>query len=197
MIPPPLLSFALTVTLLTGSLIQTNQTRPQQHDLDKALLQAVENGDQKKVLELLRQGASVDAKGINDTALETAILQANVEMVRLLLDQGAKIGEPDLADAARRGRGQKTKAAEIVRLLLERGADLRTSGDKALRAAAQANNPDVVRLLLAKGVPVNGKDEEGDTVLMEALSTDSVESVQALLAAVPVLMLLTPRATRR
>src|SRR5437867_5419321 len=106
MIPPPLLSFALTVTLLTGSLIQTNQTGPQQHDLDKALLQAVENSDQKKVLELIRQGASVDAKGINDTALETAILQANVEMVRLLLDQGAKIGEPDLADAARRGRGQ-------------------------------------------------------------------------------------------
>src|SRR6266853_1077428 len=101
---------------------------------DKALLDAVEKGDQQKVLELLKQGANVNAKGINDTALETAIFQQDVAMVRLLLDHDAKIKAGDLGDAARGSQGDNAKAARIVSQLLEKGANLSACTERVVDA---------------------------------------------------------------
>jgi ankyrin repeat protein len=52
-----------------------------------------------------------------------------------------------------------------------------------LRDAANANNLEVLRLLLAKGAEPNAKDENGERVLMAVVRYDYVECIQALLEA--------------
>jgi ankyrin repeat protein len=68
---------------------------------------------------------------------------------------------------------------EIVKLLLDRGADVNAvdsnsgaSGETALHIASQGeakSAPDIVGLLLGSGADVNVKDDEGTTPLMNAL----------------------------
>src|SRR6266436_4824829 len=149
--------------------------------LDRALLKAVEQHDQQKVLELLKQGANINAKGINLTVLQTAIFEADVDIVKLLLENGAKINDRDLADASRGVQGDNLKSTAIVKLLIERGADTRTNGVNALIEAAESNNLDLVNLFLTKGVDPNGKSQEGKTVLFEVVKTDSLPTIEALL----------------
>ena len=150
---------------------------------ERALVNAVEKGDREQVLALLSQGANIDKVWINDTPLETAIFQQNLEMVKLLLDKGAKIKPEDLSEAAHGAQGDKAKALEIVKLLIARGADVHANGAQALRDAAIANNIEVLRLLLAKGADANGQDEYGDRVLMKVVPYAALDSIQALLEA--------------
>src|SRR6266850_6680966 len=117
-------TLALMIILLTGNSTRLPQRVSQDEERDKALLQAVEKGDRQTALDLLKQGANVNAKGVNDTALETAIIRQDVEMVRLLLGKGAEIKPGDLADAARGPQGDKQKAAIVVGLLFDRKVDL-------------------------------------------------------------------------
>src|ERR1700730_3721015 len=200
------LAIALMVIFLWSSSPNLAALAPQDSTRDKALLDAVEKGDRQRVLALLAQGANVNAKGINDTALETAIFQQDVEMVRLLVDKGAKIEAGDLGNAAHGLQGDKAKANKIVELLLDKGAALgacveqddasggeaaaersaqpgshctKTAGEEALRAAATSDNLAVMHLLLAKSVRVDGRDRFGNSVLMEVVLTDSIDAVQA------------------
>ena len=172
-----LFSFVLTASFATA--------QPAQRDPipERALVKAVEKGDREEVLALLKQGALIDKVWINDTPLETAIFQQNVAMATLLLDKGAKINPEDLASAAHGAQGDKDKALAIVKLLIARGADVRANGAEALRDAAIANNLTVVRLLLAKGANPNGQDHSGERVLIQVVSYDSLDSIQALITA--------------
>ena len=66
------------------------------------------------------------------------------------------------------------KRADLVRILLEHGADPSRAdheGSTALHFAAQAHLPDVAQLLLDKGAPVDPLDHLGQTPLYRALST--------------------------
>jgi ankyrin repeat protein len=159
--------------------------QPDQRDPipERALVKAVEKGDRAKVLSLLSQGADINKIWINDTPLETAIFQQNLEMVKLLLDKGAKIKADNLADAAHGAQGDKEKALTIVTLLIARGADVRAAGGEALINAAIANNLEVVRLLLSKGSNPNARTESGVSVLMAVVPYDSLDSIRALLEA--------------
>jgi len=90
------LAVLVAILFVTGNLAQLPAPAAQDRTGDKALLDAVEKGDRQKVLALLSQGASANAKGINSTALEIAIFQQDVAMVKLLLDKGAKISQKRL-----------------------------------------------------------------------------------------------------
>ncbi|HEV7395212.1 MAG TPA: ankyrin repeat domain-containing protein [Pyrinomonadaceae bacterium] len=159
--------------------------------LDRALIDAIDKGDQRAVVRLLAQGASVNARGINDTALETAIFHQNVEISRLLLARGAKIEKGDLADAARGIQGDKVRARVLVNLLLRymdqrspnHRANLSAGGAQALRDAATSGNREILSLLIKRRAPVNGKDENGEAVLFNVVKSDHVEAVQMLVKA--------------
>ncbi len=78
--------------------------------------------------------------------------------------------------------------AEVVRLLLEAGADVNATGDDVLRGRATAlslavRRPDVAKLLIDAGAVMNARDSSGETPLMSAASDGSSESVQLLLKA--------------
>jgi hypothetical protein len=131
-----ILSFSIAVMLATGSSSMLAQgatraaERPErvQTYLDEALEKAVEKSDRQRVITLLNQGANINEKWINQTPLQAAIFQQDVEMVKLLLDRGAKINPHDLADAAHGAQGDKLKASLVVKLLLAKGADARVGG---------------------------------------------------------------------
>ena len=142
-----ILSFSIAVMLATGSSSMLAQRaaraaeRPErvQTALDEALVKAVEKGDRQTVITLLNQGANINQKWINQTPLQAAIFQQDVEMVKFLLGRGAKINPHDLADAAHGAQGDNLKASVLVKLLLAK-----VDGNEEKRA-------EVIRLLLKAG----------------------------------------------
>ena len=90
--------------------------------------------------------------------LHDAAKDGDVARTKQLIDQGAKVSEPDesgeppLLIAALNGH------ADVVAILLEKGSDVEIrnkGGLTALHAAAYGGHLDVVELLVAKGAAVN------------------------------------------
>ncbi len=162
----------------------------QQREIDREFLNAVEQKDIPKITSLLKQGANIDAQEpINGYfALQYAINWPDVALVKLLLDKGANVDLHDkggrTALTAAAGRGGPVNLA-IVKLLIEKGANIHADNDSAIINAAREADPEVVRLLLANGAPVNVRDPQrkNNSVLMEASSGGSVENVRLVLAA--------------
>lgn len=119
--------------------------------------------------------------------LHIQTIDGNTEAVKLALDRGLDIyinvkdddGRTPLHYGARHGR------MEIVKLLLERGADINVKDDvyghTALHLAAQGHTK-TVKLLLDKGVAdINVKNKFGYTVLHIAAEYGNTEIVKLLL----------------
>jgi ankyrin repeat protein len=120
------------------------------------------------------RGAKAAQRGLRKAradaaALHAAIDQRGSESLRALLDAGAPIdfrdpeGRTPLIHAAESG------AAEIVEVLLERGAALEARDSRhsrtALIAAAAAGQADAVRILLERGADNGRKDVNSKTAL--------------------------------
>lgn len=61
---------------------------------DPDIIKEAYAGNIVKTMELIRQGVEIDAKGINGwTALSHAVANGDIEMIKILLDSGAKISD--------------------------------------------------------------------------------------------------------
>src|SRR6266496_4352282 len=141
--------------------------------LDRALLKAVEQHDQEKVLELLKQGANINAKGINLTVLQTAIFQADVDIVKLLIARGPDIrtnGVNALIEAA------VSNNLELVNLFLAKGVNPNgktKEGKSVLFEVIPKDAVAAVEALLAAGADAKVIDPEySQTLLMRAARAD-------------------------
>jgi tetratricopeptide (TPR) repeat protein len=138
-----------------------------QKTLDRALYKAIYASNNDKVKELLDNGADVKSGGEegNDNTLITATIHENPELVTLFLDRGIK---PDakLSDgrtalyfaAMDVGHSNKSKGAELARILLDRGASVNASdefGITPLMNAARTHNVPAVKLLIERHADVN------------------------------------------
>jgi ankyrin repeat protein len=119
-------------------------------------------------------------------AIHTAAINGEAVGVARMLDEDLALlssewdGETLLTQAALNRHGG------VVRLLLERGADVNTpndSGDTALHLAAVTGNEEVVSILLGSGADIFRRGGAGWTVLMNACSSGSVAVVRLLLRA--------------
>lgn len=160
--------------------------------LDVCLLWACLQGATDLVQMLLKAEANADAKDNSGfTALHLAAERGSEEMLKVLLEGGAKVGGPwewdgneeftPLMLAARSG------CVEAVRLLVAAGANvdagLNTSGETALHQAVRAASPDCVQLLIDSEATVNPTLMYSETPLHIAVSEGLSDVVGILLQA--------------
>ena len=150
------------------------------------LMYAAAAGSLDAIKLLIGKGADVNAQS---EAGATALIWSATDLakVRLLLEHGAN---PNAA--TKRGRtallvaAMSDHSAEIVKLLIEKGADLKAVDflrTTPLRAAVLGNDMRTIKLLIDAGVDVNAADLPGIAPIMIAAGWNgNLEAVQALLA---------------
>lgn len=165
-----------------------------------ALMLAVTSGHRETAQLLLDHKAKINDEDHNDyTVLSLAAMGSDVEMARLLLDRGANVNmrgtkykgtalmqatQGWLKSGAQNADGRKYEgSAEIVELLLARGADVNLAdadGGTALMCAASSGLTQIVRLLLARGADVSAKHKSGKTALQWAEAAKYEDIVELL-----------------
>lgn len=185
---------AANVSCSTSSFAQTVKTEQAankvtadgQSKLDTALLDAVFSENEAEIKKLLKQGANINAgkyikvddKSVYRTPLSLASQVGNLNLVILLLQEGAMIHEgyeEALRLAAENGY------VEIVSYLLDNGAT--SFRDEILKIAVCSNQADVVKFLLKKGFNARYKDYwTRKSVLMTAAESGNATIVKHLLA---------------
>jgi ankyrin repeat protein len=147
------------------------------------LMYAAAFGNAKQMKLLLESGADVNAENAFQA---TAIIWAGGDAVksRMLIEHGAGVnvrtqqGRTAIMAAAKRNGN-----ADLVRLLLEKGADVKTPGDTTLIPAAQSGDLEIMRLLIKNGANVNSISPRlGETPLHYAAASGNVSAVRLLLA---------------
>jgi hypothetical protein len=117
--------------------------------------------------------------------LDVAVQQARVDMVELLLANGAKFHGGELAKAALAGNQDQSFA--MITALLKAGADVNSRheyGFTPLFGASYKGNKNAVELLLAQpGIKLDETTDDGDTALMAAAEHGHAEIVEMLLNA--------------
>jgi ankyrin repeat protein len=160
------------------------------------LLTACEKGDALAVRKLLGEGVSPNAARTSGaSALTYAIAGRHIEVVRLLLEAKAdpnrtSLGMPPLFLASEKGD------VKTVELLLRHGASVNArldaideelkvrNGDTALIAsAAPGISSATARLLIKIGADVNARAENGKTAVIQAVASENLDVLKALLEA--------------
>lgn len=157
-----------------------------------ALHSAVQLGDINRVRELIETGVDVNERdGFHYSPLMYAVIQGNVEIVRILIASKAVPGirrdsthyiygtDPILL--AVRG-GQR----EIVKLLLDAKADTDVtdvSGNTPLWLAVEARDSESVKLLIDAGADVHVKNRRGESLLQLAKRTNADDQIVKMLTA--------------
>jgi len=184
----------------TGKKIYEEKTNKQLIENNEAVEPIIILNDEESSYNVLHQAAFME--GVNEQMLESvdydeldardhngntplmwAAANGNLQLVELLVDQGAAVnmqnfvGETALYLAAARGFDK------ICTLLVENGADTRFSnidGSTSLHVASASGFVDVVKTLVSHGGFVNCLDDEGDTPLHYAVREGRQEVVQFL-----------------
>jgi ankyrin repeat protein len=168
------------------------------------LTQAAARNDVVALRQLLADGHKADERGDSWTALIWASRFGSIDAINLLLDSGADINLPgsteDNWDATPLQHAILQRQPAVVRLLLDRGADLNRGAGPGksltpLLLAAGDTDPAILKLLLAHGADPTVEDQNGATPLSRAVSAGTlkgpdrpmfggcrVETVRALIA---------------
>jgi len=147
------------------------------------LLAAAGANDIEMARLFVEKGVDVNtATGKNDTPLQLASSAGNLAMVKLLLAKGADVNAATTASLkVRKGPialshltplmyAAPYGTPELLRTLIDAGAqvntkDIRDMTPLMLAVSSETQNPEVVRLLLAKGADVKAKSNVGETAL--------------------------------
>ena len=126
----------------TSKLLQHLRIMWKNAPINNKLIEAVTDGFIYLVVYFLNNGADIHA--FNNQALNSAVNENHIDIIKLLLDRGVKILASTnwLTIPIQNGR------PDIVRLLLDRGANIHVNNDNTLRFAAMHGYTDMVKLLL-------------------------------------------------
>lgn len=144
-----------------------------------ALETAADSGNEGLIKLLMYAGAHASQRALN-----LAVLSANMEAARILLDAGVNASLPDTLGLLPLNRAASLGHETIVGLLLEAGADIHSvdaTGESALHLAASGGHDSVVQLLINAGASTTSTDERGMTPLHQASQGGNLKAVQLLL----------------
>ncbi len=117
------------------------------------------------------------------TPLGSAAGKGDPNTVSTLIKSGADLDEKDIDGYTALHHAAMAGHTEVVRLLIENGADLKAerNGFIPLHSAAYRGQVNVVRILLASGSEVNVKTDFGHTPLLLAASHGHTDVVRILI----------------
>jgi ankyrin repeat protein len=154
-----------------------------------ALAYAGSSGDLPRVRALLRAGAKADqfiySRAVNQASpLSWAAISGQDEALRLMLATRPAPERVEAAFVVAAGGGHP----RTLDLLLAHGVDLKRVGGRALRETTvwSGREPDKVaaaRHLVELGVPIDAADDEGWTLLLQALSRQTLDLARFALQA--------------
>jgi len=155
-------------------------------DTDPRIAEAVKRHDDQAARALLKQHADVNAPlPDGTTALHWAAHWDNLEILDLLIHEGARTTAKDDYGVTPLSLACTNGNAQIVQKLLKAGADPNAalpSGETVLMTAAHTGKAAVVALLLEQGAVVEAKEtSHGQTALMWAAAEGHAEAAQALI----------------
>ncbi len=165
--------------------------------LNKDLIDAIKNNNYSKVEKLLVHGADVNSTIDSYTPLILASEWGHIDVVKLLLENGADVNLKTLGNESAVVAAYEKDHIEIMKFLVEHGAQVddilyrffmfaidekiemtqfflehgATIDAKSFVTATgfrNRNNLELVKVLLASGVDINGKDNNGKTALQSA-----------------------------
>jgi ankyrin repeat protein len=144
---------------------------------------AVANDRAGEVRQMLQRGMDPDtADASGDPVLLIAARAGNAATVDVLLAGRARVdarnrfGDTAVMVAALNGR------LDIVKKIVERGAELNPSGWTPLIYAATGGHDDVVRYLLREGAKIDAQSPNGTTALMMAVREGRFTTAELLIA---------------
>ena len=136
---------------------------------DDAFVNAVEK-DRSDVLEYLLPYLQ-DKEGIIQESYNTIVGYGKLDTVKYLISKGAKVRNADLLSALRK------EDLDLVKLLVENGADIHFDNDQVFVMAASYDHLDIVKYLLSKGINIHTRN---DTALIMASYHGHLEMVKLL-----------------
>lgn len=116
------------------------------------LVIACENNNLEKVKELINEGVKAECE--DGHCLEICCKYGFKEILQFLLDNGAKSSNKYLRIASRSGH------LEIVKIMVENGADVETYDNYCLKYACGGGFLDVVEYLISKGGNISAENDE-------------------------------------
>jgi ankyrin repeat protein len=152
----------------------------------RSLADLIQNGERGIALELIGEGADVNAaQGDGTTPLHWAVYKVDRELVAELLERGAKADVANRYGASPLAEAVKLADFKLVQQLLVAGADVESpngDGQTALMLAARAGALDVAKLLVEGGADVNAQENwRNQTALMWAVDGNFPELAELLI----------------
>jgi ankyrin repeat protein/tRNA A-37 threonylcarbamoyl transferase component Bud32 len=152
--------------------------------LDRALIDAGQEGDLERARDLIQNGADVNAKDEDGwTTLWLASRNGLMDVVCLLIERGADINAKDGYGWTALWWAAENGHMDVVRFLIENGANVNVKdkhGWNALWWAAEKGQMDIVRFLTEHGADVNAKNKYGSTVLWWTAGNGYIDVVRFL-----------------
>jgi hypothetical protein len=146
------------------------------------LLTAIQNRDLDSVKALIARGMEVDTVDrAGNTLLMMAARAGNDETVIYLVATGAKVNKRNRFNESALMLAALAGHLVTCQFLIDHDADVDHDGWRPLIYAAFGGHNDVIRLLLALNVDIDGASENGTTALMMAAQAGHVATVKLLL----------------
>ncbi|CAH0549306.1 unnamed protein product [Brassicogethes aeneus] len=136
---------------------------------------------------LINQGANVNLRGSKDKimALHVAAATGNVEIVNVLVSNGADIDAQDINGKSPLIYAVRKNHTETAKFLINKGADVNLRGSKdnatALHDAAATGNVEIAKVLLSKDADIDAQDINGCSPLIFAVSKNHTETAKFLI----------------
>ena len=150
------------------------------------IIKTVKSGKIEDIKTLIKCGANFnDHDKRESSALHWAVLWGMSEVVKLLVENGAKIDEINYYDGSSiLLTALNEKKTEIAQYLIEKSDDLNFADSKSykiLHTAVEKNYSDIVRLILKRGYDVNKRDMYQETALFDAIGKNFSECATVLI----------------